>query len=145
MLFKGKNLFNLPLDPAFTAIKTFGATFLMYSRYIDICSNALTQYTKNPTASNQGPFNLYARVYLQSPLVAPAGSNVPAAGGFPTMGAAFAPFGESVEATNFRRDRAFEFVDISFRDEFGDPFYIPSLATATPANVDPSIVLLTEI
>lgn len=142
MLFKGKNLFNLPADQTFTAIKTLGAAFLIYSRYLDICSSALTRYTKNPTASNQGPFNLYARIYLQSPLVEPS---VPNPGGFPTMGGAFAAFQPSIESTNFRRDRAFESVDITFRDEFGDPFYIPSLATGTLANVDPSLVLLTEI
>lgn len=137
-LAKGRNLFNLPQDQNFTAIKTLGAANLLYSRYVDICSAALTRYSKNPTASNQGPFDLYARVYLQSPL---AGSP----GGFPMQAAAFAPFGATGEATNYRRDRAFEQVDIRLQDEFGDPFYIPSLATATPANVDPSVILLTEI
>lgn len=137
MLVRGETLFNLSQDTAFTASKTIGATWLQYSRYIDICSSALTKYSKNPTSGNQAPVNLYARVYLNSP-IAPQG-------GFGLQAVNFAAFGQTQEATNFRRDRAFEQVDISLFDDEGQPFYIPSLATATPANVNPSIVLTTEI
>lgn len=136
-LFKGKDLFNLPEDQNFTLVKTLGAAFLMYSRYIDICSTALTRYTKNPTAGNQAPSNLYARVYLSSP--------VADRGGFSLNAANFAPFGSTPEATNFRRDRAFEQVDISLLDDQGQPFYIPSLATETAANAAPSVILTTEV
>lgn len=137
MLINGKSLFNLPLDQTFTTTKTLGAAFLIYSRYIDVCSSALTRYSKNPTFGNQSPSNLYARVYLESP--------VSQRGGIPLGGASFFALGQTQEATNFRRDRAFESVDISLFDDTGAPFYIPSLATGTPANVTPSIVLATEI
>jgi hypothetical protein len=136
MLVKGATLFNLPRDQNFTVSKTLGAAFLVYSRYIDVCSYALTQYSKNPTSSNQGPSNLYARFFLTPAFNTHAISSTELD---------FAILPPSTEATNFNRSRAFEKVDITLRDEFGDLFYIPSIATNTPANVGPSLVLLTEV
>jgi len=126
MILYGRYLYNLPQEQANTASKTFGAVFGLYSRHIDVVSLALTEYSKNPTSSNASiPNGVIARAFFKSPLGG--------AGGIPIDGLSF--FATDVVANvNYDRSRALEVIDISLRDEFNQPFYIPSYSSGSPPN-----------
>lgn len=138
MIMFGRYLYNLPQDQANTASKTMGGVFGLYSRYVDIISNALTEYTKNPSSSNaRGPNGLVARVFIASPLT-------PGVGGITSGAVDFFASAASV-GYNYDRSRALETIDVGLRDEFGQPFYIPSLSTGSPPNSALTLIIKTEL
>lgn len=66
MLEFGKQLINLPDNLEFNPEKIVGSVGLMYTRFIDIRSNVITDYQKNANANNGfSGSNLIYRYYLQ--------------------------------------------------------------------------------
>lgn len=138
MILNGRYLYNLPIDQANTASKTFGAVYGLYTRYIDVVSTALTEYTKNPWSSNaRGPNGLVARIFVASPIMG--------TGGISSSGMTFFAGTAQDASTNYNRSRAVEVIDLSLRDEFGQPYYIPSYATGTPANAGFNLIIRNEL
>lgn len=63
MIQRGEHLINLSTNNTFTTSKNAGSINLQYTRYFDITSFALNQYTKNPSSSNAlGATNIVIRV-----------------------------------------------------------------------------------
>lgn len=83
-----------------------------YSRYLDISSFELTQYTKIDTAGTNVPAEVLFRYFLTDV----------------TFGqSTFTGFTQS-PSLNYDRSRSISSVDIDILDEFGETFYIPELA-----------------
>lgn len=62
---RGEFLYNLPTSQADTLTKTVGAISGLYTRWVDLVSQSLTQYTKNPNTSNvQGNNGLVHRLFV---------------------------------------------------------------------------------
>jgi len=130
MIRRGEYLINL-LEPrsvdTFSLVKTVGPMFLQYTRYIDIISYSLNEYTKNPTTSNS-TFNnasLLFRLYFDNDLA-------PIRRGAAVLNLVF---------FNFNRTRGIDNIDIRLLDEFGEPFYVPLYIT----NFDFTLIMTTEI
>lgn len=140
MILYGRYLFNLPQEQANSNSKTMGAVYGLYTRYIDIISSAVTEYTKNPWSSNTKPPNgLIARVFV-GPLAGFGGS----AGGIASDGMSFFA-GAAAAATNYNRGRAIEVIDMALRDEFGMEYYIPSYSTGSPPNSAIDLIIKAEL
>jgi hypothetical protein len=136
---RGRYLFNLPRLTAPVVQATAGAVYLMYSRYFDIVSQAFTEYTKNPNSSNaRGPNALVRRVPLSSQALGVSLNGIP-------TDAISATAAASTVSTNYNRSRALEVLDLRIIDEFGEPFYMPSLSTGTPPNTGLVLGIKTEL
>lgn len=140
MVLYGRYLFNLPQDQANTNVKTMGAVYGLYTRYIDIISAAMTEYTKNPWSSNSRvPSGLVARVF-----VGPLSGFGASAGGISSDGMSFFA-GAEPAPINYNRSRAIEVIDLTLRDEFGQPYYIPSYSTGSPPNSGLDLIIKAEL
>lgn len=140
MILYGRYLFNLPQEQALTNSKTMGAVYGMYTRYIDVISASVTEYTKNPWSSNSRvPNGLIARIF-----VGPQTGFGASAGGITSDGMSFFA-GADAAPINYNRTRAIEVIDLSFRDEFGQPYYIPSYSTGSPPNSAFDLIIKTEL
>lgn len=108
----GKYLWNLQLKPPTTTL-TIGQVGLVYSRWIDVISEGLTQYVKNPNTSSSSssfptPGNLVGR--FNSPLSYDGG---------------FREISRRIQAfQNFEITNDLQTLDISFRDEWGNPLFL---------------------
>lgn len=140
MVIYGRYLFNLPQDQTLTNSKTMGAVYGMYTRHIDVISTAMTEYTKNPSSSNtRVPNGLVARIFI----AAQPGFGV-SDGGISSDGMSF--FGNAEPAAiNYNRSRAIEVIDLTLRDEFGQPYYIPSYSTGSPPNSALDLIIKAEL
>jgi hypothetical protein len=110
----GENVAALPLNDSLSATKNIGPIFLIYSRYIDINSSSLTQFTKNPNVSNSpNNSNLLTRIDVTNP----------------AQHIAFFTF-TNTAWFNFNKSMGLDNIDIQLIDEYGFPLYIPAYATA---------------
>jgi hypothetical protein len=109
----GQNVVNLPMNDSPSASKTLGPIQLLYTRYIDIISLGLTQYTKNPNTSNSlASANLFFRLPIISSNPGLIAFSIPN----PTMW------------INYNRSSDLQAIDLQLIDENGFPLYIPSYA-----------------
>ncbi len=103
-----------PGDPANYITSRFfiGPIEMMYTRYIDICSNTLTQFSKLKSGGNGAPSNLLLRVYLNE------------IQDFPRQLTLLLD-GFHQQQINMRKDFSMNDVDIFILDEYGLPLSIP--------------------
>lgn len=128
---KGKQLWNLPLDQVATNNKVVGSINGLYTRYVDIHSKTLTQYSKNPNSSNaRGQINLLYRVYLEYDLF-----------GAPQYIRNNIQNGIGI---NFNPSTNISNIDLKLNDEFGDLLYIPQYASGTDSGFFLDIAFITE-
>lgn len=130
MIVKGKQLFNLPRDQTPTTSKLVGAIHGLYTRYVTIESQVLTQWTKNPNQSNRfGNNTLLFRIFTNANLGLP---------GF---------IQETVRNLvyfNYKADQNIVAVDFLLLDEFNEELYIPQCAQETDDGFIWDLVLNTE-
>lgn len=131
---RGKQLWNLPIEQILSTSKIVGAINLMYTRYIDIQSRALTRHTKNPKTSNSGgATNLLFRLFLPAP---PQGPPLGFVGGFTVANPTW---------INFSRSQSITSVDFTIVDEFGDELFVPQYAEGTDSGFYWDLILDTQI
>lgn len=110
----GRFLWNLPKSDYATSI-TIGQVGLIYTRYIDVVSRALTQYVKLPnlTTSSTGyptPGNLVGRFHLPATAATAAG---------------YYELSKRIQSyQNFEISNDLQDADLEFRDEWGQPLYL---------------------
>lgn len=131
MITRGEFLINL-LEPrsgpdVYSIVKFVGPMYMQYTRYVDVLSYSLNEYTKNPTSANNRHSNtsLLIRIYFDD-FIAPVRRTIPVL---------------TLSWFNFNRTRGIDSIDIKLIDEFGDPFYVPLVIT----NFDFTLILNTEI
>lgn len=140
MVLYGRYLYNLPQDQTLTNSKTMGAVYGLYTRHIDIISASMTEYTKNPWSSNSRvPNGLIARIFI-----GPQSGFGSSGGGIASDGMSFFA-GAEATPINFNRSRAIEVIDFTLRDEFGQPYYIPSFSTGSPPNSAFDLIIKAEL
>jgi hypothetical protein len=140
MVLYGRYLFNLPQEQALSNSKTMGAVYGLYTRYIDVISASMTEYTKNPWSSNtRVPNGLVARVFI-----GPQAGFGSSAGGIASDGMSFFA-GVEAAPINYNRSRAIEVIDLALRDEFGQPYYIPSYSSGSPPNSALDLIIKAEL
>lgn len=131
MIERGEHLINLSTNNTFSASKTAGSINLQYTRYFDITSFALNEYTKNPSASNAlGATNLVIRV--------PITSREPHIEIYELKNLSWTNYNSSQTLTN---------IDFQLVDEHGEPLYINDChnGDGTKSNFVWAIDLITEI
>lgn len=105
----GQQLYNLPNSTTLVTTTLVGNMALYYTRFIDICSSRLNQYSKHQSLSNNGTINIVFRIFVDDPTK------------IHWIGQAF----------NFRVSYAFDpsdsitYIDFQLRDQFGNLLYIP--------------------
>lgn len=109
----GKHLWNLPIQAPTTSL-FIGQIGLIYTRWIDVISEGLTQYVKNPNTSTSSNFypspgNLVGRFHIT----------------FPQYEAGYKEISRRIQAfQNFEITNDLQQLDISFRDEWGNPLFL---------------------
>lgn len=108
----GKYLWNLPLETPTTSL-LIGQVGLIYSRWIDVISEGLTQYVKNPNTTSTSksypsPGNLVGRFH--APLAHEEGYR--------------ALMRRTKAFQNFEITNDLQTLDLSFRDEWGNPLFL---------------------
>lgn len=109
----GKYLWNLPTLPPTTSL-AIGQISLIYTRWIDVLSQELTQYVKLPnTTSNSANFpspgSLLGRFIIN----------------FPAYEQGFKELSRRITCfQNFNHSNDLQTLDISFRDEWGNPLFL---------------------
>jgi len=106
----GEQLVNLPRTQNPQTNKLVGSISLIYTRYIDIVSSTLSQYSKVRTRSNGINSNIIFRVFVELP----ATSNI----------IRDDPFSE-VLVNNILKGKNITQIDIQLRDQFGQLLYVP--------------------
>jgi len=110
----GQYVVNLPFNDILSTSKLLGPILLLYTRWIDISSDSLLQYTKNANTSNSlRNANLLFRLFVKSPNPEIISAN-------PESSTAW---------HNYNKSAGIQIVDLHLRDEYGLPLYIPSYAT----------------
>lgn len=109
----GKHLWNLPLTPPATSL-VIGQVSLIYTRWIDVISQELTQYVKlnntsTSSSSYPSPGNLLARFQINFP---------PYENGYKELSRRIQSF------QNFQSSNDLQSLDLSFRDEWGKPLFL---------------------
>lgn len=109
----GKYLWNLPLLPPQTSLQ-IGQVGLIYTRWIDVISQELTQYVKlSNTSTNSdlfpSPGNFLARFHLNFPAFEP---------GYKELSRRIQSF------QNFNHSNDLQTLDLSFRDEWGNALFL---------------------
>lgn len=124
---------QLPTNVQFAAASTgnlpIGQILLLSTRWIDIISQSLNEYTKNPSTGNDfGSNNLVARIYITQPTL---NTSTTAMNSLPTLI-------ENVQVwTNYDRTRQMGTLDFTLIDEFGRVLYRAPLGIAG----DPQIAI----
>lgn len=109
----GKHLWNLPKLPPATSLQ-IGQVGLIYTRWIDVISQEITQYVKlSNTSTNStnypSPGNLLARFQIN----------------FPAYEAGYKELSRRIQSyQNFNHSNDLQTVDLSFRDEWGKPLFL---------------------
>lgn len=109
----GKHLWNLPQVAPTTSV-IIGQVGLIYTRWIDVISEGLTQYVKNPNTSTSSksypsPGNLVGRFHIT----------------FPQYEAGYKEISRRIQAfQNFEITNDLQQLDLSFRDEWGNPLFL---------------------
>lgn len=109
----GKHLWNLPLVAPTTSV-IIGQVGLIYTRWIDVISEGLTQYVKNPNTSTTSksypsPGNLVGRFHLT----------------FPPYEAGYKEISRRIQTfQNFEITNDLQQLDLSFKDEWGNPLFL---------------------
>jgi hypothetical protein len=106
---KGYTVFGFPTQQAYTASKTLGTMGLIYSKYIDIVSSAVTKNAKIKTSASNAISNICARIPLDDP-PEPGQSYKYAAG-------SYISFAHNVSEPLYN-------IDIKLLDQFGDIMYV---------------------
>ncbi len=133
---KGAQLWALPFsyrNNLFSTTWHTGSQYLQYTKYIDVVSNSLSQYTKKPSVSNNDlSFNPLYRAPIDN-------------------------YGKNTDSVinlswfNFYRDAALTSIDVKLVDQFGDELYLqPSNAVGGVPSDDNngffwSLTLLAEL
>jgi hypothetical protein len=112
-ILRGQNVLSIPFPDTLEQTKNLGPANFLYTRYIDILSLALTQYTKNPNATNTAT---NSNTLLTFPIISPAA-------GIITFN-----YDEPFAWINFNKSCGLQAIDLNLIDEFGLPLYIPSYA-----------------
>ena len=118
---------QIPTPAAFAAQATgnlpIGQILLLSTRWIDIISQGLNEYTKNPSSGNDfGSNNLVARIYITQPTL---DASTTVMFRLPTLI-------ENVQVwTNYERSRQMGSLDFTLLDEFGRLLYRAPLGLAT--------------
>lgn len=109
----GKHLWNLPLLPPATSLQ-IGQVGLIYTRWIDVISQEITQYVKlsntsTSSSSYPSPGNLLARFQIN----------------FPAFEAGYKELSRRIQSyQNFNHSNDLQTLDLSFRDEWGKPLFL---------------------
>lgn len=114
---KGYQLYNLPISQTPQNSKLVGAINGWYTKYIDICSNTLSQYVKIRTNSTGYSSNIIFRVLLNT-------NNKPTL----TRGV---NIHQSTQSYNYLPNSPLISIDFTLRDQFGEELYIPQGAEGT--------------
>jgi hypothetical protein len=116
MVMYGEQLINLPRSQTPQNSKIVGSIALIYTRYIDICSSTLTQYSKVRTHSNGFNSNIVFRVFVESPGVTNVIRVEPQ---------------KDVLVNNMLKGKNITQIDIQLKDQFGQFLYVPQYDPAT--------------
>lgn len=114
---RGYSLYNLPTEQVATNSKTVGPMTGAYTRYIDVCSTALSQYLKVKNTSTGRANNIILRFYITDffePNIVGFGPNQ-----LPDL------------SFNFLPNSPITVIDFELRDMFGDLLYVPPGAEGT--------------
>lgn len=127
----GRYLFGIPFIPYITGITLpspaqyaaqssvslpIGQILLLSTRWIDVVSRALNEYTKNPSTSDDlGSNSLIARFYITLPTLNTSTTTI---NGLPNT-----TINPSLAWTNYERSRQLGTIDITLLDEFGRVLY----------------------
>jgi hypothetical protein len=108
-------------DPELTRLQyPFGACEFQYSRWIDIVSPELTQYTKFKNQGTSARSGLLARLYND---------------GTQKVGVENVFFAGEQQHINMRKDESLNIVTVRLLDEYGELYYVPTGAiTIDPLN-----------
>lgn len=136
----GLFLINLNKNTTPAVTKTIGPIQLVYTRYIDVVSNELTKYDKNPSASTDSIYKAgnILRIFLFSDIT----NDNPNPGG---------PYSnyytyENIRWLNYNRSQSIGPIDLKFFDENGNYLYIPNYGNSnTSTSFWVKIVFMTEL
>jgi hypothetical protein len=134
----GSFLVNLNGDQTPTSSKVVGPINLYYTRWIDIDSQALEQYNKNPSNATDPEFknSNILRIWLYPDTNQQVG----------TPFSKFYDFGSPLRWVNFLKSQSLSIVDLTFYDEWGNELYIPNYGNTPYLSafwID--LILLTEL
>lgn len=110
---RGYQLYALPTDIAFTNTKVVGNISLLYTRYIDVCSDTLVQYSKIRTQTNGKSANLLMRIFIDD-------ATKPHVIGF------YINSGIPDISYNFLYQSQINRINFRLLDQFGDLIYLPT-------------------
>jgi hypothetical protein len=136
----GLFLVNLNTSTIPMAFKVIGPIQLTYTRYIDVVSNELCQYNKNPSGSTEPLFkaNNLVRIFLFDGLT-PTSFN-------PGVPASDFYIFRNIKWFNYNRTQSIGTIDLGFYDEFGNYLYIPDYGNSNTDTVFwVKLALLTEL
>lgn len=126
----GAQLYNFPVSNTPVTASLVGNMGMFYTRYIDVTSDRLNQYTKNQSLSNNKTINILFRLFIDDPTAPPhwisGAINQPS-------GYAFEP---SDQLTN---------IPFILKDQFGDNLYVPPGPLGTNAGFIWDLNIVTEI
>jgi len=134
----GRFLVNLPINQVYASVQTMGSIQLIYTRYIDINSYTLSEYSKNySTSDGLGKSSLIYRLF-DTP------NGVDGNGNFISFSRdRFIELG-NLAWINYDRSRTISSIDIQIYDEFGNLLYIPTY-TDRPTDFFINLGILTEL
>lgn len=111
----GYQLYALPTDQILNNRKRVGSMALYYTRYIDICSDTLTQFAKLRSATTGNRNDLLVRVFVNN-------ATLPHVIGF------YDAVGDNY---NFLPSYPLNTIHFTLRDQFGNTLYVPPGADGT--------------
>jgi hypothetical protein len=115
MIKKGVHLINLPKSQTLTNEKIVGPINLYYTRYVDLISSQLNQYSKVISRGNDGNSNIVFRYFTSGR--APENSGVPQL---------LVREGQQILSVfNTLKDKSIRQIDFELVDEFGEELYVP--------------------
>ncbi len=131
-VFTGGNAFNKGIhcwgcepiaDPALVRFQyAYGACQFQYSRWLDVVSPELTQYSKLRNQGTATSSGLLFRLYND---------------GVQKIGVENTLFGGIQQVINMRKDESISFISVQMLDEYGDLYHVPKgSVTFNPANVN---------